>query len=199
MDGLPGSVTVVTVGPAEATKELRTALAMGADEAVHVTTADDLDTIGTAAALKDAIAERSYDVILCGKQATDADNAAVGPRLAALLDLPCVAFVNDLTVADGKATAKREVEGVTETWEVDLPAVFTADKGLATPRYPGIKGIMAAKKKPLGSSALENATSGSTMEALALPAPRAAMVTIEPTEAGMEQLLNALRNDKKVL
>lgn len=194
-----GKVTVLTVGPAEATKELRTALAMGADEAVHLTVGEALDAEATTQAIQAGLAGRSFDLILCGKQATDVDDAAVGPRLAALLDLPCVAFASGLSMEDGKAVVSREVEGVTEIYEVDLPAVITAQKGLAEPRYPSLKGIMAAKRKPLSSDAVESPAGTSTVESLSLPPERAAMVTIEPTPEGMQQLLTALRNDKKVL
>lgn len=194
-----GSVTVLTVGSAAATKELRTALAMGADGAVHVTVEDELDAVATTRAIQQALAGRDIDLILCGKQATDSDDAVVGPRLAALLDMPCLAFVSDLTVADGKATAKREVEGVTEVFEVDLPAVITAQKGLAEPRYPSLKGIMAAKKKPLDSQAADAPAGASTTTGLSLPPARGDMVQIDPTPEGMQQLLGALRNDKKVL
>ncbi len=194
-----GSVTVITVGPPEASKELRTALAMGADEALHLQTTADLDVAATCAALEGAIRGRSYDLILTGKQATDSDDAAVGPRLAARLDLPCVAFVNGLDVEGKTATATREVEGVTEIWDVDLPAVFTAQKGLAEPRYPSLKGIMAAKRKPLTASDAPAGGTRSQIVTLALPESRGETVQIEPTPAGMQALLAALRNEKKVL
>ncbi|MDA1195217.1 MAG: electron transfer flavoprotein subunit beta/FixA family protein [Planctomycetota bacterium] len=194
-----GSVTVVTVGPAAATKELRTALAMGADDAVHAVVEARMGPNATAEALKQVIDGREYDLILCGKQATDEDDAAVGPLLAAALGLPCVAFVHGLTVDGRTAIAEREVDGETERLDVDLPAVITAQKGLAEARYPGLKGIMAAKKKPLETVACD-ATGGKTeLRSLELPPARAAMVKIEPTAAGMQSLLTALRNDKKVL
>ena len=93
-----GTVTVVTVGPAEATKELRTALAMGADAAVHATTSEPGDAMATARALHTALDGRAYDLILCGRQATDVDDAAVGAMLAALLGLPCVTLVGTIEV-----------------------------------------------------------------------------------------------------
>jgi electron transfer flavoprotein beta subunit len=194
-----GSVTVLTVGPSEASKELRTALAMGADEALHLQTTEDLDVAATCVALEGAIRSRAYDLILTGKQATDSDDAAVGPRLAARLELPCVAFVSGLEVDGKTATATREIEGVTEIWDVDLPAVFTAQKGLAEPRYPSLKGIMAAKKKPLTASDAPAGGTRSQIVTLALPESRGEMVQIEATPAGMQTLLTALRNEKKVL
>lgn len=196
-----GSVTVVTVGPAAATKELRTALAMGADEAVHAVVEERLGPNATAEALQQVISGREYDMILCGKQATDEDDAAVGPLLAAGLDLPCVAFVHGLEVEGGAAIAEREIDGQTERLDVDLPAVFTAQKGLAEPRYPGLKGIMAAKKKPLETVEVSIGDDGarSQIRTLELPPARDAMVSIDPTPEGMQTLLGALRNDKKVL
>ena len=195
-----GTVTVITVGPAAATKELRTALAMGADEAVHAVVEDRLGPNATADALKQVISGREYDMILCGKQATDEDDAAVGPLLAAALDLPCVAFVHGLEVEGSAAVAEREIDGQTERLDVDLPAVFTAQKGLAEARYPGLKGIMAAKKKPLETVEVSTADSTrSQIRTLELPPARDAMVSIEPTPEGMQSLLTALRNDKKVL
>ncbi len=194
-----GSVTVVTVGPAAATKELRTALAMGADQAVHAVVEDRLGPNATAAALQQVIAGREYDLILCGKQATDEDDAAVGPLLAAALDLPCVAFVHGLDVDGSTAIATREIDGQTEKLAVDLPALFTAQKGLAEARYPGLKGIMAAKKKPLETVEVDTAGGQTAIRSLELPPARGAMVTIEPTPEGMQTLLGALRNDKKVL
>jgi electron transfer flavoprotein beta subunit len=194
-----GTVTVLTVGPAEATKELRTAMAMGADAALHVVSPQRRGPEATAAALQAALTDQAYDLILCGKQATDEDDAAVGPMLAALLGIPSVAFVHGLSVEDGKAIAEREIDGETEHLEVDLPALFTAQKGLAEPRYPGLKGIMAAKKKPLTNLPLAEADDRSEVRKLELPPARAAMVSIEATPEGMQSLLEALRNEKKVL
>ena len=194
-----GRVTVLTVGSAAASKELRTALAMGADDALHVVTEDSLGPSATAAALAAALDGEEFDLLLCGKQATDVDDAAVGPMLAARLGLPSVAFVDALEVADGKARARREIDGEAEWLSVQLPAVFSAQKGLAEARYPGLKGIMAAKKKPLEEKPLAEVTSQVTCADLALPPARGAMVSIDPTAEGMQALLSALRNDKKVL
>jgi electron transfer flavoprotein beta subunit len=195
-----GTVTVVTAGPAEASKELRTALAMGADKAVHlVAPAGAGDALATARALADAIRGLPHDLVLFGKQATDEDDAAVGPMVAALLDLPFVAFATGLDVAGKTATVRREIEGEAEVLEVDLPAVVTAQKGLAEARLPGLKGIMAAKKKPLEEKPLAPAPSPTEVRSLALPAPRAACKKFPPTAEGVRSLLGALRAEKGVL
>ena len=195
-----GAVPVVTAGPAEAGKELRTALAMGADSAIHVVApAGAGDAATTARVLADAVRGTKYDVLFCGKQATDEDDAAVGPMIAALLDVPCVAFVTSIEVAAGKATVKREIDGEVEVLEVTLPALFTAQKGLAEARLPGLKGIMAAKKKPLVEKPLSGAASATEVRALATPAARAACVKIPATADGIKTLLNALRSERGVL
>ena len=197
-----GTVTVVTVGPAEATKELRTALAMGADAAVHATTTDTTaptDAMATAKALQGVIAGRAFDLVLCGRQATDVDDAAVGAMLASLLGLPCVTLVSSVEVDGSTVKVSREIEGEKELLEVSTPCVLTAQKNLADPRYPGLKGIMAAKKKPLESVEAPAAESVSQVRSLALPPARSEVTFIEPTAEGMQTLLTALRNDKKVL
>jgi electron transfer flavoprotein beta subunit len=195
-----GSITVVTVGPAEASKELRTALAMGADKAIHVVAPTaGLDASATSEALASALQGVKVDLLLCGKQATDEDDAAVGPMLAARLGLPCVAFVTSLEAANGKAVAKREIDGEVEVLEVDLPAVFTAQKGLADARLPGLKGIMAAKKKPLEEKPFASKGSRTEVRALATPPPRAACVKVPATPEGVRGLLTALRTERGVL
>ena len=198
--GSGGSVTVVTLGPAEAGKELRTALAMGADKAIHVVAATaGLDASATSEALAAALKGVTFDVLLCGKQATDDDDAAVGPMLAERLGLPCVAFVTSIEVAGKVATVKREIDGEVEVLEVDLPAVFTAQKGLAEARLPGLKGIMAAKKKPLEERPFSAAKALTEVRALAVPAGRKACVKFPPTAEGVRALLKVLRTERGVL
>jgi electron transfer flavoprotein beta subunit len=198
--GAGGSVTVVTLGPAEAGKELRTALAMGADKAIHVVAQTaGLDASATSEALAAALKGVAFDVCLCGKQATDDDDAAVGPMLAERLGLPCVAFVTAIDVAGKVATVKREIDGEVEVLEVDLPAVFTAQKGLAEARLPGLKGIMAAKKKPLEERPFSGAKPLTEVRSLAVPAGRKACVKFPPTPEGVRQLLKVLRTERGVL
>lgn len=195
-----GTVTVVSVGPPEASKELRTALAMGADRAILVPAPTGAGDAGaTAAALVAALRDLPADLVLFGKQATDTDDAAVGPMVAAHLGRPCVAFVTSIEVAGGVATVRREIDGEVEVLEVDLPAVLTAQKGLAEPRLPGLKGIMAAKKKPLDERPLATTASLTTTRALSLPPGRATCRRLEPTREGVRALLKALREERGVL
>jgi electron transfer flavoprotein beta subunit len=198
--GIAQQVTVLTAGPAEATKELRTALAMGADDAIHRVVADTGDAGATAAVLAEALRGRPFDLLLFGKQATDEDDGAVGPMVAALLGLPCVGFVFSIEPVEGKRVrVSREADGETEVLEVDLPCVLTAQKGLAEARFPGLKGIMAAKKKSLDSAPASPVPSRTRVAALRLPPPRAAVVKIEPTPDGVRRLLETLRRDRKVI
>ena len=150
-----GRVTVLTLGPERAREAIMQALAVGADEAIHLV--DEAfqggDAYATAKALAKAIVglDLEFDIILCGKQGVDHDNAQIGITLAEMLNLPHVSLVTKLEVADdkSKATAQREVEEGKEVVETPLPAVITAQKGLNEPRYPTFKGIRAARKKPI--------------------------------------------------
>lgn len=148
-----GKVTVVCLGPERAVEAIRTALAMGADEAVHLNDPVLLegDAYTTARALAKAIEGMNYDVIFCGKQAIDDDLAQVGSILGEFLGLQTVTGVMKFELIDEgkKARVQRQVEGGLDVIEVGLPAIFTATKGLNEPRYPSLPGIMKAKKKPL--------------------------------------------------
>lgn len=151
-----GTVTVVSVGPkARVTESLRTAMAMGADDAIVIDTNEYLDTYWTAKALAGAIQkEGAFDMIFTGKLAID-DNAASVPQiLGEVLGIPHVTVVSKLT-AGGTLIAEREIEGgAREVFEVQGPCVIAANKGLNTPRYASLPGIMKAKKKPLKEVAL---------------------------------------------
>ncbi len=197
-----GEVTVVSLGPAETTKELRTCLAMGADKAVLLKDGDAAkrDAQTTAAALAACISGLNADLVLCGKQAVDRDQGQVGTLLAAKLGLPCVTEIKKLEVADGKATVERAGDGgTTETWNVTLPAVLTTTKGLNEPRYAGLKGIMAAKKKPIEEvdAALDDAHI--TVKSLELPPPRREGRIIGEGPDAVDELMRLLREEAKVL
>lgn len=146
---LGGEVTAMTVGTEDAVKSLRQALAMGADKAVLLSDGafEGMDPSGTAKVLAAAAKKVPYDLILCGKHAVGDDNQQVGNLLGQILGIPAVSVVTGLEVEGQNLTLKREVEGGTEVVKAPLPAVVTCQKGLNEPRYPSLKGIMAAKKK----------------------------------------------------
>ncbi|MCB9093196.1 MAG: electron transfer flavoprotein subunit beta/FixA family protein [Halobacteriovoraceae bacterium] len=151
------TVTVVRVGGVKDTEALRTALAMGADDAILIEAEDNLDSFMVAKALKGAIEKsgKTPDLILTGKQAIDDDCLQVPQLLAQLIDLPSVSVIVGFEQAGDNLTVKREIEGGSlEVYEVKTPAVLACDKGLNTPRYASLPGIMKAKRKPLAQHSL---------------------------------------------
>ncbi len=193
------TITVISIGSERTVSAIRSALAMGADEAVLIKTDQVLDSLATAKALASAIKEMQYDLILFGKQGVDDDNLQVGPMVAELLNLPCVTFISELNLENGKATAKREIEGGFEVVETTLPAIFTAEKGLNEPRYPALRGIMMAKKKTIQEKQVE------------IDSPKISIVNIEypPIRKGgkivgqgfdaVPELVRLLREEAKVV
>ena len=148
-----GKVTLLCLGPEECKETIRKGLALGADAAVHLNDPafEGGDATTTAKVLAAALKKMQYDLILAGKQAVDEDNAQVAIRVAELLDLPHVHSVLKLDIAEDKQSARcvREVDGERDVAETTLPAIITAQQGLNEPRYPSLKGIMGAKKKPI--------------------------------------------------
>jgi electron transfer flavoprotein beta subunit len=195
-----GTVTVMCLGFAESTKEIRQALAMGADKAVLIKDAGgSRGPLGIAKALADAIKGRDYDVLFFGRQSIDADNSAVGVMVAQLLDLACVTLVTKFEVADGKALVHRESEAGTEVIEVALPAVFTAQRGLAEPRYPAIKGIMMAKKKPIEEIDAPAPSGNLKVEKISPPPERAEGKIVGEGPDAAAELVRLLRQEAKVI
>ncbi|MDT8862430.1 electron transfer flavoprotein subunit beta/FixA family protein [Alkalihalobacillus sp. MEB130] len=154
-----GEVTVITVGGEDAEKELRTALAMGADRAVLINVEDDLedgDEFTTAIILANYFGKNDFDIILGGNVAIDGGSGQVGPRLAELLDIPYVTTITKINIDGNHVMIKRDVEGDVEVVETSLPLLVTAQQGLNEPRYPSLPGIMKAKKKPLEELELDD-------------------------------------------
>jgi electron transfer flavoprotein beta subunit len=147
-------VVIATIGPADCQQQLRTALAMGADRALHVQADGVIEPLVAARALLKLIEKEQPFLVIVGKQAIDDDNSQTGPMLAALWNRPQVTFASKVEMSDGKARVTREVDAGLETLEVDLPALITTDLRLNEPRYVKLPDIMKAKKKPLESLAL---------------------------------------------
>ncbi|GIK58681.1 MAG: electron transfer flavoprotein subunit beta/FixA family protein [Chloroflexi bacterium] len=145
-----GSVTVLTLGPAEAAEQLRDALAVGADRAIHLLTdGAEWDPLATANAIIEAARAESFDLLLFGNEAADTGDYQVGIRVAVALGLPCVTGVKGVEVRGETVIARRDFGGGWEMYQVPLPAVFTVKEGLNLPRYPSVPGRLRAKKKPL--------------------------------------------------
>src|SRR5437879_2617103 len=195
-----GEVVVIALGPAAAQETIRTALAMGADRGVLLQ-ADRIpaDGLQAATALAAELKAGGYDLIRCGKMAIDDYNHQVGPMVAELLDLPCVTTVAHLEIENGKGTAEREIEGGVEVVEFPLPAVLTTDKGLNEPRYPALKGIMAAKKKPLDVKPTAPGPGALEVLALSPPPQRKDGRVVGEGSAAVPELLRLLRDEAKVL
>jgi len=194
-----GEVVVIACGSAASQETIRTALAMGADRGVLLESAVSADGLAVARALAAELQDGGYDLILFGKMAIDDYNHQVGPMTAALLDLPCVTCVAHLDLAAGQGTAEREVEGGMEEVEFPLPAVLTVDKGLNEPRYPALKGIMAAKKKPLEVKPVTFGAPGLEVVAMTPPPERTEGRIVGEGAAAIPELLRLLREEAKVL
>ncbi len=207
---LTGEVILVSIGPERVAAGLRNGLAMGADSAhqVHDPVFENLDATGRATVLAAAIKHLGgADLILCGHQGVGDDDSQTAGLLAGALDLPLVSMAIKLDVLGSTAVVEREVEGGIEVWDTTLPAVITTQKGLNTPRYAGLKGIMAAKKKPMG--VLDAATLGLAASALTPRTERRSMtppadrppVKLIPGDpkAQAKELIRLLHEEAKVI
>jgi electron transfer flavoprotein beta subunit len=195
-----GEIVVVSLGTDSNQETMRTALAMGADRGILLKTdAKALDSLAVAKVLAAELKEGEYDLILFGKLAVDDGCHAVGAMVAELMELPCVSSIVKLEIADGKGTAEREIEGGVEVVEFSLPAVLTAEKGLNEPRYPALRGIMMAKKKPLETKDVEAVASGIEISALTYPPERKEGRIVGEGPDAVSALVDALKNEAKVL
>jgi len=204
-----GEVVAVTLGPDRAKEALRSCLAMGADRAIHVNDPafGEADTLMTARALAAVVKQEQPGLVLVGRQAIDDDMGAVGAQLAEVLGWPCAYWIMEETVdADAKTVkAARQVEGGLEVFDVPLPAVLAAQKGLNEPRYPTLKGIMGAKKKEikdvkagdLGLAAEAPQLSITKLEALP-PRPPGRVIEGDVATA-VKELVRSLREDAKAI
>ena len=194
-----GETVAYSLGTDAAQETLRTALAMGIDRAVLLQSTGSPDGLEIARALAGELKGGGYDLILFGKLAVDDYNHQVGPMVAEVLGLPCVSSVAHLAIADGGVQAEREIEGGVEVVGCRLPAVLTCDKGLNTPRLPSLKGIMAAKKKPLEVKPVTLGAGSIEVIGLEYPAERkAGRIVGEGTDA-VAELVRLLRTEAKVL
>lgn len=195
-----GEVVVICLGPAAAQETIRTALAMGADRGVLLQ-ADKIpaDPFETAKLIAAELKRATWDLILFGRMAIDDYNTQVGAIVAELLDLPCVTAVSHLDIDGTKGVAEREIEGGIEVVDFPLPAVVTADKGLNEPRYPALKGIMAAKKKPLEVKPAQLGIGSLEVIALTPPPERKEGKIVGEGAAAVGELIRLLREEAKVL
>ena len=200
-------VVIVSAGSADTKDAIRSALAMGADSGLLVVTPDGLSGKAAARLLARALSGLSADLILAGKQAVDDDGAQVPERVAEILGIPHASVITRFELNGAAASVDREIDGGQYSFEVPLPALFTLQKGINTPRYPTLPNIMKAKKKEikevtpesLGGSGAELA-SGITVESMYLPRKqRLGKVLSGDTPARVHELVRVLREEEKVL
>ena len=194
-----GEVVALTVGPAAAAEQLRSALAMGADRAVLLKADPGWDGLETAKTLAAELEGAGADLILFGMRAVDTDQQQVGPMVAELLGAPCVTVVAELEVEGAAVVCHREVEGGIEVLEAPLPVVVTMTKGPHEPRYASLKGIMAAKKKPLEEKDVPLGGGRIRLEKLALPPERKEGRIVGQGADAVPELVRALREEAKVI
>lgn len=195
-----GEVTVLILGPEKSTNVILKALALGADKAVHLKSEnfpDDPNAVARAIAAE--LKAMEFDVLLFGKKGVDDDNQQVGPMVAELLGIPCVTQVVRLDLSTGKAVAYREVEGGQIVVEATLPAAFTAEKDLTTPRYASLRELVAARKKPI--LVKEPQTFPSILETVSVqyPPPRPPGRVIGKGVDAVPFLIKVLHEEAKVI
>jgi electron transfer flavoprotein beta subunit len=194
-----GEVTVMTLGGDAHKETLRKAMAMGVTKAVLLKDESTRDSFAVASALADELKQRSPDVILFGKQSIDYDDAQVGTLVAEMLGLPSVAVVVKLDIQDGKVVCEREIEGGHEVVETKLPVVLLAQKGLNEPRYPSLKGIMAAKTKPIEEKPAAAATIRVEAVRMVKPSAKGAGKIVGTDKSAVPELIRLLREEAKVI
>jgi electron transfer flavoprotein beta subunit len=204
-----GEVVAVSLGPDRVKEALRSALAMGCDRAIHVNdpALAAADTLTTARALAAVVKQEAPQLVLCGRQAIDDDMGATGAQLAEVLGWPCASWIMEEAVdADARnVRVGRQVEGGLEVFDLPLPAVLSAQKGINEPRYPTLKGIMGAKKKEVkdvkaGDLGLSSTAAELRVTALeALPARPPGRIIPGDVKDAVKELVRALREDAKAI
>jgi electron transfer flavoprotein beta subunit len=195
-----GEVVVISLGPDVVQETLRKAMSMGADRAVQLKhDAPVYDGYAIAEALAAELKGGGFDLVMFGRMSIDTANQSVGPIAAHLLGLPCITAISKLEFAEGKVKARRELEGAYEVVECPLPAVVSIDEGIARPRYPSLKGIMAAKKKPLEVKPAQIGTVRYTLDKMQLPPERAAGRIVGEGKDAVPELVRLLKEEAKVL
>lgn len=190
------TIHLVNVGGADAEPIIRKALALGGDEAIRVNT-DPTDPFSVASQIAEVAKAGAYDLILTGKETIDYNNGSVGGMLAELLDLPYVALATNLQIAGTTATIKREIEGGEETVEVQLPLVVSCQKGMAEARIPNMRGIMAARTKPLKVVEPVAVEAMTKVAEFGLPAPKSGVKLVSPDN--VDELVRLLHEEARMI
>ncbi len=191
-----GNLTVINVGSAKNDVIIRKALAIGADDAVRIDK-EPTDSFDAAYQVSQYVKDKGFDIIMTGKETIDFNGAEFGSTLAELLDLPFASYVNKMDYADGVYTIRREIEGGSESLEINGAFVLSAAKDLAEQRIPNMRGIMMSKRKPL--AVVEAVASDSRLEVVQFtkPVAKAGVKMIDPEN--MDELVRLLHEEAKVI
>lgn len=195
-ESLGGTVTIITVGTAADDATIRKALAIGADDAVRIDT-EALDAYQVAAEIANYAKDKSFDLVLTGKETINYNGSQVGGMIAEHLDLPFVSLASKLAINGTTATLEKEIIGGSQVVEAQLPLVVSCAKGMAEQRIPNMRGIMAARTKPLAVQAVASSEQLTTFTSYELPAPKSAVKMLQPDE--MDKLVELLHNEAKVI
>ncbi len=198
-EDLGGEVIAITVGGERTKEALKKAIAMGVDDAVLLKTESELDSMATAKALATEIKELQAELVFMGKQSVDYDNSITSQLTAALLNFNSVSVVVDLRVDGAKVYAEREIEGGREVVETTLPVVISAQKGLNTPRFPSMKGIMAAKKKTISEKEIEVEQLKTKIIGMGKPLTKQPGRIIGSDSTAVPELIRLLKDEVKVI
>lgn len=190
------TVHLINVGGADAEPIIRKALALGGDEAIRINT-EPSEPYTVAAQIAEVAKQGGYDLVLTGKETIDFNNGSVGGMLAELLDMPYVALATSLQINGTTATVKREIEGGEETLEVSLPLVISCQKGMAEARIPNMRGIMAARTKPLKVVEPAQVQALTQVAEFGLPPAKAGVKLVSPDN--VEELIRLLHDEARVL
>ncbi|TCS63539.1 electron transfer flavoprotein subunit beta/FixA family protein [Varunaivibrio sulfuroxidans] len=197
--GVAQELVAVSIGPAGCLETLRTALAMGADRAIHVQCDDEIEPLGAAKILKTLVARETPDLVIVGKQAIDDDANQTGQMLAGLLGWGQGAFTSALKIEDGEAKVTREVDGGLETIAVKTPCIVTTDLRLNTPRYASLPNIMKAKKKTIDTVAAEDLGVDIRLRVRTVSVEEPPLRHAGHRVSSVDELVDKLKNEAKVI
>ena len=189
-------IHLVTVGSADAEPIIRKALALGGDEAIRIDSNSN-DSFYIAKQIAAIAKEGGYELIFTGKETIDYNSSSIGSMLSALLDMPFVSLANKFDCDETTATVRREIEGGEETCEVNLPVVISCQKGMAEQRIPNMRGIMAARTKPLKVVSPVEAPVATSIKKFDTPAAKSGVKLVDP--ANMDELVRLLKEEAKVI
>lgn len=197
--GIADEVVAVSIGDKSVQEQLRTAMALGADRALHVNSDTAVDSLGAAQVLAEVVKRENPGLILLGKQSIDSDSSQTGPMLAALTQMPQATFASKISINGDRLKVTREIDGGLETLAMSLPAVVTTDLRLNEPRYAKLPAIMKAKKRPIESLEIDtlgvDVTPRQALIRVDIPRERQAGVRVD----SVDELIDRLKNEAKVI